>query len=81
MFGKTADVTWRLIGLGALVGIEFILLTVPSIPYRFFWAFTIMAGATGVMVWMEIWLWVVILGFGSLLISMAKIDNWRASRS
>jgi hypothetical protein len=74
-------VTWRLIALGALAGIEFILLAVPNIPYRFFWAFTIMAGATGVMVWMEIWLWVVILGFAAVLISMAKFDNWRASRS
>jgi hypothetical protein len=55
-----------------------VLLAAPGIPYRFFWAFVIMAGATGVMVWLKVWLWVVILGFVSMLILMAKFDRWRA---
>jgi hypothetical protein len=71
-------VTWRLLGLGALIGIELMLLGVPGIPYRFFWAFAIVAGATGVMWWLKLWLWVVILGFAAVLILLAKIDRWRA---
>jgi hypothetical protein len=76
--GQTTCVTWRLIAIGALTGIEFLLLAVPSIPYRFFWAFVIMAGATGVMVWLKVWLWVIILGFAAVLILLGKIDSWRA---
>jgi len=71
-------VTWRLVALGALIGIEFLLLTVPMIPYRFFWAFVIMAGATAAMVILKIWLWALILGFVAVLIVLAKVDQWRA---
>jgi hypothetical protein len=74
-------VTWRLVALGVLIGIEFLLLAVPAIPYRFFWAFVIMAGATGVMVWLKFWLWVMILGFAAMMILLAKVDQWRAGFS
>jgi len=71
-------VTWRLLGLGALGGIELLLLLVPTIPHRFFWAFVIMAGATWVVVVLKLWLWVVLLGFLALLILLRAFDRWRA---
>jgi hypothetical protein len=72
-------VTWRLVALGVLIGVEFLLLAVPMIPYRFFWAFVIMAGATTAMVMLNIWLWAIILGFAAFLILLAKVDQWRAN--
>jgi hypothetical protein len=67
-----------MLGLGALIGIEFLMLTVPTIPYRLFWAFVIMAGASTTMYYLKVYGWAGLLGFGALLIVLHGFDRWRA---